>query len=245
MSVADELVKLFTEEPMTWESSWVQANKRPDPKDKFWKFRPASREDWKKDKFGAFRYTQKSVALLNSPLTIAEMSELYVDLSKRDVHESNHDAFEAERTLLAMDIMDVVASRVKHAKYPKIVASQLFSEGKNFLADGLKTGDRYREATLVYPSSDQKKAYVKGQMIVPSIGTEVDAWMGPYEIRWNEVDTSKNRSGILVDFEEGPVYYWWFDAFRDAVALAANKIHFFPSEQITKAQNLKIKYTHA
>ena len=53
----------------------------------------------------------------------------------------------------------------------------------------MKTEDRYREASLVYPSSDPKEAYVKGKMIVPSFGKEVDAWMGPYKIRWNEVDT--------------------------------------------------------
>ena len=127
MSVANELVKLFTETPMTWESSWVSAGKKPDPKDKFWRFRPPS-IDWKEDRFGAFHYTQNSAALLDSPLTIADMSDLYGDLHKRDVHGSDHDAFEAERTLLAMDIMDVVASRVKHAKYSTIAASQLFKD---------------------------------------------------------------------------------------------------------------------
>ena len=41
------------------------------------------------------------------------------------------------------------------------------------------------------------------------------------------------------------MYYWWFDAFSDAVASAARQINFFPREQITKAQELKIKYTQA
>lgn len=243
MNISHELVNLFTRTPTTWESSWATSGRRPDSRDKFWKFRLPSM-DWKKDQFGAFHYTQQSVALLDSPLTDDEMVALYCDLGeRRRTGGADRDMFDAEMIMLSMDLMDVVADRVKRREYSSIASQNLFSD-HNLLIEGLKVGDRYREATLMYPSSDwPRSTYVKGRTLVPSLGQEVDMWMGPYKTRWKDVDTSNNRSGVLVDFAEGPVYHWFFDAFADAVNKEASRIGFRTSMQITEAQELRIRYT--
>src|SRR3989338_522504 len=225
----------------TFESEWKGTE--PNPADKFWKFRLPD-QPREKDPYGSFHYFPECIGKLSLPLTIEDRVGLYSDLKSRRRNESPLAGilFDRETRALVIDTMDLIGTQVKEEVYSDSVFRALIFNPHPPVIEGLQIGERYREASLVYPGSDwPRTVYVKGEVTTPE--GKIEGWMGPQDVTWHSADMVRERSGVFISpIEEGILYFWYFDKLADEVAKKASDLNFKPNIRLTPEQNIRIVY---